>query len=131
MEQGLSKINFGELSSVIGRGDMGCVLQPLIKEIHLFDSFVAGTMHIKDKTLLVDRKIGETLLLEREKNKFDENAVVILTEKREKIGYIPEQDNVIFARLMDAGKLLRAKIRSVETKHDFSKISIGIYLIDV
>lgn len=131
MEQGLTKIHSGELSSVIRNGDIGSVLQPLIKEIHLFDSFVAGTMHIKDRKLLTDRQVGETLLLEREKNKFDENAVVILTEGREKIGYIPEQDNVIFARLMDAGKLLRAKIRSVETKHDFSKISIGIYLIDV
>lgn len=131
MEQGLTNINKNELSSFVGKGDIGTVLQPLIKEIHLFDSFVSGTMHLKDKTLLENRQIGETLILEREKNKFDDNAVVILTENRVKIGYIPEQDNVIFARLMDAGKLLRAKIRSIETEHDFSKISIGIYLIDV
>ena len=43
---------------------------------------------------------------------------------------MPEKDNVIFARLMDAGKLLLAKIKDVEKKGSFTKISIGIYLAD-
>lgn len=120
-----------KLSTQISQGDIGAVLQPLIKEIHLFDSFVAGTSFLKDPTVLDRLSSGQTLLLEREQNKFDDNAVVILTEAREKVGYIPEKDNMIFARLMDAGKLLRAKIIAVEKKHDFSKISIGIYLVDI
>ena len=76
-------------------------------------------------------KAGDLLTLEREENKFDMNAIMIKTEKGIKIGYVPEKDNVVFARLMDAGKLLRARIKSVEKKHDFSKISIGIFLVDV
>ena len=47
-----------------------------------------------------------------------------------KIGYIPEKDNVIFARLMDAGKHLTAKITDISKKGMFPIISIGIYLID-
>lgn len=33
---------------------------------------------------------------------------------KEKLSYIPEKDNVIFSRLLDAGKLLKAKVNSVE-----------------
>ena len=131
MGNGLSKIEKGELKSVIAKGDLGSVLQPLIKEIHLFDSYVAGTTHLESQDVLDTIKAGDLLTLEREENKFDMNAILIKTEKGIKIGYVPEKDNVIFARLMDAGKLLRARIKSVEKKHDFSKISIGIFLVDV
>ena len=31
---------------------IGDVLKPLIKEIHLFDTYIAGTTHLKDKTVL-------------------------------------------------------------------------------
>ena len=65
-----------------------------------------------------------------EKNKFDENAILIYTEDRRKLGYIPEKDNLIFARLMDAGKLLAAKIKKIDKKGSFTQISIGIYLVD-
>ena len=131
MGNGLSKIEKGELKSVIAKGDLGSVLQPLIKEIHLFDSYVAGTAHLESAEVLDMIKVGDLLTLEREENKFDMNAILIKTEKGIKIGYVPEKDNVVFARLMDAGKLLRARIKSVEKKHDFSKISIGIFLVDV
>lgn len=45
-----------------------------------------------------------------------------------KIGYIPRQDNVIFARLMDAGKLLFGKISSKEIIGSWVKIGIKVYL---
>ena len=45
-------------------------------------------------------------------------------------GYVPEKDNVIFARLMDAGKMLSARIANIERKGSFTQIKIGIYLID-
>ena len=49
---------------------------------------------------------------------------------RKKLGYVPEKDNQIFARLMDAGKLLKAKITKIDKKGSFYQISIGIYLVD-
>ena len=39
--------------------------------------------------------------------------------KKRKLGYIPEKDNIVFARLMDAGKYLIAKIDRIEPKGSF------------
>jgi len=120
----------GELVSAISRQGIGEMLKPLIREIHLFDSYVAGTAHLEDQTVLDEIKIEDKLSLFREENKFDSNAIIIKTESQKKLGYVPEKDNVIFARLMDAGKMLAAKIKSVEKIGSFTKIGIGIYLVD-
>ena len=106
------------------------LLKPLSKEIHLFDTFIAGTSYLKDKTVLKEIKRGDKLILRREDNKFDDNAILVLTEDGKKTGYVPEMDNVIFARLMDAGKMLIAKVRKIEKKGSFTQISIGIFLVD-
>lgn len=120
----------GELVMAMENHDLGELLQPLIREIHLFDSFVAGTTHLKDPSVLEEIKVGDQLSLLREDNKFDSNAIMILTAEKKKLGYVPEKDNIIFARLMDAGKMLAAKIKEIEKKGSFTKIAIGIYLVD-
>ena len=105
---------------------IGDVLKPLIKEIHLFDTYIAGTTHLKDKTVLDEIEVGQKLTLKREINKFDEKAIMLITENGKKVGYVPEKDNVIFSRLMDAGKLLSAKVTDIkERNHEFKQISIG------
>ena len=114
---------------VSGKGAANAV-KPLLQEIHLFDSFVAGTMSLKDPSVLDALTVGDKLSLRREVNKFDENAIALLSPSGEKIGYVPEMDNVIFARLMDAGKVLSARIDSIDRKGSFSQIRIGIYLVD-
>lgn len=43
---------------------------------------------------------------------------------------VPEKDNIIFARLTDAGKLLKTKVTKKNQKGSFTQISIGIYLVD-
>lgn len=116
--------------AVIERHELGDIIKPLIKEIHLFDSYIAGTMHLEDSSVLEKIKVGDMLNLQREENKFDSNAILILYEGGRKLGYVPEKDNIIFARLMDAGKLLKAKISKIEQKGSFKQISIGIYLVD-
>mgnify|MGYP002859486560 CR=1 FL=1 len=64
-------------------------------------------------------------------NKFDSRAIMVLTADGKKLGYIPEKDNIIFSRLMDAGKLLSATITEIkERSGNFRQISIGIYLVD-
>ena len=45
-----------------------------------------------------------------------------------KIGYVPKEDNIVFSRLMDAGKLLFGKITAKALKGKWLKINIGIYL---
>ncbi len=118
------------LVSVVKDNDLSDVLKPLIKEIHLFDSYIAGTTHLKDPSVLETIKEGDSLLLQREENKFDINAIIIMTEDRRKLGYVPEKDNLIFARLMDAGKLLKGRITNIENRGSFRQISVGIYLVD-
>lgn len=120
----------GALVSVMENKGLGEMLKPLIREIHLFDTYVAGTTHLKEPGVLDRLKEGDKLILQREDNKFDENAIVLLTEAKEKVGYVPEKDNVIFARLMDAGKLIAARVKDHQLRGSFHQISIGIYLVD-
>ena len=129
MENGLTVQEQGVVS-LVGGHELGDIIKPLVREIHLFDSYVAGTTHLEDDTVLDEIKVGDMLGLQREDNKFDSNAILILTEDKRKLGYVPEKDNVIFARLMDAGKLLKAKITKIEQKGSFRQISVGIYLVD-
>ena len=129
MANELTKKEEGVVSLVESR-ELGDIIKPLVKEIHLFDTYVAGTTYLQDQSVLEEIKIGDRLSLQREDNKFDSNAVLIFTESKKKLGYIPEKDNIIFARLMDAGKLLRAKISKIQIKGSFTQISIGIYLVD-
>ena len=130
MSTELTVKNSGALIEAIDKNGLGDILKPLVQEIHLFDSYVAGTAYISDRSVLESLNIGDKLKLVREDNKFDENAIQIFTEDGKKLGYVPEKDNVIFARLMDAGKMLAAKIKDMEIKGSFTRISIGIYLVD-
>ena len=130
MANELTTGNKGELVQTISQQGLDKVLEPLIKEIHLFDSYIAGTTHLKDSSILEKIQVNDKLTLQREENKFDDNAIVILTEGGEKLGYVPEKDNLVFARLMDAGKLLTAKVKKIEKKGSFTQVSIGICLVD-
>lgn len=130
MAHELTTAKTGELVQALDKQGLGEMLKPLIREIHLFDTYVAGTTHLEDKTVLDGIKTGDKLTLRREVNKFDDNAILILTEKGKKLGYVPERDNLIFSRLMDAGKMLAGRISKIEKKGSFMKIGIGIYLLD-
>lgn len=119
------------LVSLVDGNSLGEVIKPLKTEIHLFNTYVAGTTHIKDQSVLDTIQEGDHLVLRREDNKFDSNAILILTEsEKKKIGYVPEKDNIVFARLMDAGKYLIAKINKIDRKGTYTKISISIFLVD-
>lgn len=113
-----------------GAGGLGEVLKPLNREIYLFDTYIAGTTYLKDKSVLDTIESGDRLILKREDNRYDGNAILVLNSEGKKLGYVPERDNIVFARLMDAGKLLSARIKKVDDKGSFKKVKIEIYLID-
>ena len=118
--------------SILQQNNLGEILQPLIREIHLFDSYVAGTTHLKEPSVLKEIKVGDSLALQREDNRYDQNAILIMTSDKKKLGYVPEKDNTVFARLMDAGKILKAKITDIKPKDNyFTLINIGIFLVDL
>lgn len=80
--------------------------------------------------MLDEVKAGDKLTLRREDNRYDEHAILVLDSKKRKLGYIPERHNLVFSRLMDAGKLLTATVTDVEPREYYTKISINIYLVD-
>ena len=125
----LTKFESGLVSKASADG-MSELLKPLSREIHLFDSYVAGTSHLKDGSVLDAINRGDMLFMVREDNKFDSNAIMFLTTDKRKLGYVPEKDNIVFARLMDAGKKLSAKITDIDKKGSFTKIAVSIFLID-
>lgn len=129
MANELTKAQSGVVA-LVDSHEIGDVLKPLIREIHLFDTYIAGTTQLKEPEVLEHVKAGDMLNLKREDNKFDDMAILVLNDVGQKLGYVPEKDNVVFARLLDAGKLLKAKVTGVEQKSGFHMIRIGIYLVD-
>ena len=130
MADGIVKVDPHTVSVVQGH-DIGEIIKPLIRDIHLFDTWIAGTTHLEDKSVLETIRVGDELLLRREENKFDSKAILVLNKDKQKLGYVPEKDNIVFSRLMDAGKILKAKINSIQDQGGWKKIKIGIYLVDL
>lgn len=104
--------------------------KPFERDIYLFDTYVAGTSHVKGIKEIGDKlKEEEKLVFYREpENEHDPQAIRIETLDKEKIGYVPRQDNLIFSRLMDAGKVLFAKLIEKEMRGDWLRLKIRIYL---
>lgn len=104
--------------------------KPFERDIFLFDTYVAGTTHIEGiEELEPHLNADDRLEFFREPdNQYDKQAIVIKTADGVKIGYVPQNDNAIFARLMDAGKLLFGKITAKEKKGSWVKLGIKVYL---
>ncbi len=106
--------------------------KPFERDVYLFDTYVAGTSHITGiEDLEPHLQVGDKLDFYREPNNpYDPQAIVVKIADGVKIGYIPQKDNIVFARLMDSGKLLFGKITAKETKGSWTKIEIQVFLRD-
>lgn len=127
----LSNNNTGNFINLFhGNGSNLAVPKPFENDIFLFDTFVAGTTHIEGiHELEPFLKIGDKLDFFREPdNPYDKAAIMIKTQDGVKIGYVPRADNAIFARLMDAGKLLFGRISDKEIQGNWVKINIKVFL---
>ena len=129
----------GELTTSNGSGLVGLlhgkngemvIPKPFERDIFLFDTNVAGTTFIEGiEELALHLDIDEKLNFFREPdNKYDNQAIVIKTSNGVKIGYVPKADNAVFARLMDAGKLLFGRISAKEQRGKWVKIDIKVFL---
>lgn len=131
MMHDIAKIENGGLVSLLhGKGGELTIPKPFEKDIFLFDTYIAGTTHIEGMEELEPCiHIDDRLDFFREPdNRYDPEAIVIKTAAGAKIGYVPRQDNVIFARLMDAGKLLFGRISQKKKKGSWVKIGIKVFL---
>lgn len=115
------------------------LFKPLEQEILLDDTKIAGTTHLEDQTPLEQMQPGNWLWMQREDNPADPRAIVLLDAQGRKCGYVPRVHNKIFSRLLDAGKLLKAKVTEIDAheqqtrrrgKHVYYEVYIEIYLVD-
>jgi len=119
----------GLVSLIHGKGKLA-IPKPFERDIFLFDTRVAGTSHVEGiEELEPHLAPGDKLDFFREPdNRHDDRAIVIKNADGVKIGYVPKADNVIFSRLMDAGKLLFGRITAKEMKGRWLRIDIKVYL---
>ena len=110
-------------------GNIDALLKPLKKEILLFDGNLAGTYKLLDKTALFDIKVGDKLEFRYNQSKYEKDAVQVFSSKGQ-IGYVPESDEVVFKRLLDAGKSLIGKVTKTDFSHGFPAVTFAIYLED-
>ncbi|CAM4185155.1 restriction endonuclease [Streptococcus penaeicida] len=130
MNELMTNNNHGLIKYLQNR-ELGLVLPtPFERDIYLFETIVAGTSHIENiADIEAQLALDDKLVFYREPdNRFDPQAIKIATLKGDKIGYIPKKDNLIFSRLMDAGKELFGKITRKEKKGQWTKIEMAIYL---
>ena len=115
---------------LMGKESGLAIPKPFERDIYLFDTYVAGTTHIEGiEEIGTSINQDDKLVFYREPdNIHDPQAIRIETIKKEKIGYVPQQDNLIFSRLMDAGKSLFGKVIEKEQRGKWLKIKIKIYL---
>ena len=108
------------------------VVMPLMNEIFLSFTDIAGTRYCDNQDVFKKLEKNDPLLLKREAdNKYDSNAIKVLTMDGEKLGYIPKRDNDIFCRLMDAGKIIHARVYSCYEDDYYNwSLSIKICMMD-
>lgn len=97
------------------------VQTPFEVEIFLDTMEVARTLETRDMLIKCERlNVGDTLVLKREpRNRFDPLAIRVETAAGMNIGYVPREKNGILARLLDAGKLIVAKVRDKQLVDEF------------
>jgi hypothetical protein len=120
----------GLLSLLQEKDGAPAIPKPFERDIFLFDTHVAGTSYVEGiEELEPHLNIDDKLSFFREPdNPHDNRAIVIKNAEGVKIGYVPKADNLIFSRLMDAGKLLLGQITSKKMAGNWLKIEIKVFL---
>jgi hypothetical protein len=105
----------GHAISLIG-GHGLTVPVPLVQTIELLRCEIAGTGHHCDEETGHRLINASVLALVREPdNEHDEDAIAVHLEGQ-RVGYIPRQHNTVLARLLDAGKCMRARVEQVSDR---------------
>ena len=125
-ELSISKEKFLKETQANGLGEL---LKPFIKEIFLLDTYVADILFMHDLPI-TDLKEGDELLLRREKTDYSDYTVAVLKKDGFRLGELPDSYEEIFARMLDAGKALKAKIRSINITSEYQTLIISVFLLD-
>jgi hypothetical protein len=106
---------------------------PFITEIQLIKCYIAGTTFREDiAEIEPELQKNDLLVFKREPdNEHDKLAIAIYDKRERRIGYIPQKNNEILARLMDAGKIVFGKIENKKWQDDWLKIKIRVFMRDM
>ena len=131
MEKSLVPIDPALLALMHGSFGKDGALMPFAREIMLVECQIAGTSHRDVKSIEPTLVPGVLLVLKREPdNAHDALAIMIFNEAGAHLGYVPRAKNEALARLMDAGKLLFAKLESKNWQGDWLRVEVRVYLRD-
>ena len=105
---------------------------PFVQEIFLLECHIAGTSYLDLEEVEPTLAVNDVLVMKRQpENKHDTLAIMLLTVRGEKLGYVPRDKNEVIARLMDAGKLIFGKIVSKNYHGDWLKLIAQIYMREI
>lgn len=125
-EQIMIKFKLDEFYAAMAKEEGVTTFKPKTREIHLLDFIVAGTTFCKefDKKDQDFIKEGMTLIVKREDNKHDANAIALYVDDI-KIGYVPKAKNEVLAKLLDGGKFLVSRVKHAQYKDGWEKICLA------
>lgn len=130
-DHSLTTIEENQLALLHAQMKPGGTSSPFAKEILLMETHVAGTSRRLMQDIERTLAVGDHLVLRREiEIPHDAYAIAVLTGSGEKLGYLPRDRNEIPARLMDAGKLLFARLESKGWHGDWLQLSALVILRD-
>jgi len=133
MAQELSLVPIDPALLALMHGSFGQdgALLPFAREIMLVECAIAGTSYRDLKAVEPALVAGSLLPLKREpSNAHDALAIMILTEAGHHLGYVPRVKNEALARLMDAGKLLFARLETKAWQADWLRVEVRVFLRD-
>lgn len=103
-----------------------------MKPICIYDNYLKGTMYYQKAFQKIDFSASLAPTLKREpKNKYDHFAIAVLVQGM-KIGYLPAYENVVIAKMLDAGVEIQVFINIDQLKeiknNDYIRNSIYVQL---
>lgn len=132
MTQAVVKIDPKYLEIIRTSLDKTGLPKPFVQEVELLNCNIAGTTFLDLEDIEPELKKHQLLVLKREtKNEYDGNAILILTEDGQKLGYVPQDKNEVLSNLMDAGKLLFGRLDEKTWVDNWLKLDVQVYLRDL
>lgn len=132
MPNSLVPINPALVALMHGSFGKDGALLPFAREIMLIECQIAGTSYRDIEAIEPTLAPGCLLVLQREPaNPHDPLAIMIFDESGNHLGYVPRAKNEALARLMDAGKLLFARLEAKSWQGSWLRAETRIYLRDI
>jgi len=130
MAAGVIKLDPGMMAFLSKGTGVGGLL-PYSREIFVLNDYVAGTSYCENiSEIATQLKIDSPLKLRRvPDNEVDDFAIGVYYEDV-RVGWVPMKDNLVIARLMDAGKLFTCKVVKIKNQGGHVGINVSIFMVD-